>query len=63
MTEEKRPTCPKCGSVMVPTHLDGTFKLDGSTDLSGYYCPNCEKSEDVHESKMIKLSLSHPGIC
>ena len=51
MTEEKHPTCPKCKSVMIPTHLDGTFKLDGSTDLSGYYCPNCEKSEDVHESK------------
>lgn len=42
--DEELHTCPKCGAVLVKKSLDGTFTLDGgSTSLSGFYCPNCDK--------------------
>ena len=44
MESTKEHICPKCGAVMVKTPLDGTHKLDGSIDLSGYYCPECTKN-------------------
>ena len=39
--------CPKCGAVMVKALLDGTHKLDGSIDFSGYYCPECAKNDST----------------
>lgn len=52
MTEEKH-ICPKCGTPMEPQNLNGSFCLDGTSDMSGYYCPNCDKqpedSEDAND--------------
>lgn len=48
------PICPKCGNVMKPALLDGSLKLDGSFNLSDFYCPNCVKSNNVYNTKALK---------
>ncbi len=41
MSENEKKICPVCGTPMEPSNLDGTFRLDGSVDLSGWKCPKC----------------------
>lgn len=52
MLENETPICPNCGAVMVERELDsptllldGSSLLDGTTQLGGYYCPNCDKAD------------------
>lgn len=45
LSENKAPVCPKCGTPMVSNTMDGNVKFDGSTDLSGYKCPNCTSKD------------------
>lgn len=45
----KLHTCPKCGAVLVKKPLDGTFTLDDSTSLNGFYCPNCDKPKTTSQ--------------
>lgn len=35
MAVTESPKCPVCGTPMVPSKMDGSFKLDGSTTLGG----------------------------
>lgn len=48
------PICPKCGNVMKPALLDGSLKLDGSFNLSGFYCPNCVADDNSNNAKASK---------
>lgn len=48
------PVCPKCGSIMKPVPLDGSLKLDGSFNLSGFYCPVCVKFNNAGNAKASK---------
>lgn len=50
MSENKETTniCPTCGTSLVKSTLDGSFKLDGSQTLDGLKYPNCSStSEDA----------------
>ena len=48
---DEAPVCPKCGNAMKPALLDGSLKLDGSFNLSGFYCPLCVKSNNADDTK------------
>ena len=41
--------CPKCGTPMVPSKLDNSFNLDGTTNLSGLKCPKCSAESEQKE--------------
>ena len=44
-SDSLKELCDKCGTEMVLALMDGSFALDGSVTLSGYYCPNCSKDK------------------
>lgn len=46
MSKEEIHVCPKCGAAMVQSQLDGTWTLNGNTDLNEYYCPICSAKSD-----------------
>lgn len=43
---EARPVCPRCGSELVPTHLE---LEDGASGWMFCWTCNCESSEDLRE--------------
>lgn len=45
MSDKEIHICKKCGATKLKAKMDGTFRFDGSIDMSGYYCPNCSKKK------------------
>lgn len=42
-SDSQKELCDKCGAEMVLGLMDGSLRLDGSANLSGYVCPKCSR--------------------